>query len=190
MFAQTPSTLLARWGGVGLVSVLFALPLFASCTSSEDTEPFIPAVEGAKQPAGSGPVLSEDEACRRVLEAAEAAYDRLGCQAPTFSECPAYLRPGGASGCYEYFENSVDACEKAYDAARTCSALTPCIVSAQRNDALETCQLIGGGEGGQAGSSGAGGAGGHGGAEPSPSAGAPADGGTGGVPAFAGAGGG
>jgi hypothetical protein len=189
MFAPMPSALLARWGGVGLISALAGLALCASCTSSEDTEPFIPAVEGAKQPSGSGTLLSETEACARVRDAAEAAYDRLRCPAPSLAPCPAYVRPGGASGCYEYDEDSVAACEQAYEDARTCGTLTPCIVSAHRNDELETCERLSPEAGGQGGGGPAGGAAGAGGAEPQPEAGAPATGGAGGVPAFAGAGG-
>jgi hypothetical protein len=191
MFARMPSALLARWGGVGLVSALAGLLLFASCTSSEDTEPFVPAIEGAKQPSGSGALVSETEACERVREAAIAAYDRLRCEAPTFADCPAYVRPGGASGCYEYYDESVVACETWYEDARSCRTLAPCIVSAARNDELETCELVDEGAGGQGGVAAVGGAGpgGAGGAILLPEAGAPAAGGVGGVPAFAGAGG-
>lgn len=142
MFAPMPSALLARWGGVGLISALAGLVLCASCTSSEDTEPFIPAVQGARQPAGSGALLSETQACARVRDAAEAAYERLHCPAPAAVECPAYLRPAGASGCYEYYEDSVADCEQAYGDARTCGTLTPCIVSAEMNERLETCELL------------------------------------------------
>jgi len=195
MFARMPSAL-ARWGAVGLVSALAGLPLSAACTSSEDTEPFVPAVEGARQPPGSGPLVSEAEACERVREAAKAAYDRLRCQEPAFADCPDYVRPGAASGCYEYYEQSVAACEKAYEDSRTCGNLAPCVVSAARNDELETCQLPeegSGGQGGAGGAAGAAGAGGdgndRGGAPPLPEAGAPATGGAGGVPALAGAGG-
>jgi hypothetical protein len=190
MFARTPSVLLARWGGVGLASLLVGLPLFASCTSSEDTEPFIPATQGAKQPSGSGTTVSETEACERVRQAAEAAYDRLRCPPPAFSDCPEYVRPGGASGCYEYYEESVAACEQAYDGARSCGTLAPCIVSAALNEQLETCERPDEGGGGQGGGSGGGAAGdgsAPGGTGPLPQAGAP--GVAGGVSATAGAGG-
>jgi hypothetical protein len=193
MLTPMPSALLARWGGVGLVAMLVGFPLFASCTSSEDTEPFIPATQGAKQPSGSGDLVSEAEACDRVRQAAADAYDRLRCPAPAFADCPEYVRPGGASGCYEYYETSVAACEQAYEGARSCSTLAPCIVSAELNDQLETCEQLDEGAGGQGGGSALGGAGAgtddRGGAGPS-EAGAPATGGAGGTnPALAGAGG-
>lgn len=183
-----------RWGVTGLLLSLAGLALCASCTSSEDTEPFVPAVEGARQPGGSGALLSEDEACERVREAAEAAYGRLRCEAPSFVECPAYVRPGGASGCFEYFEDSVRACEKAYESAATCGGIAPCVVSAQRNDELATCELAELGAGGQGGGSAVGGAGGasgnaEGGAGPQPLGGAPGASGAAGAEAFGGVGG-
>jgi hypothetical protein len=195
MFARMPSAPPVRWGGIGLLWALAGLPLYASCTSSEDTEPFIPAVEGAKQPAGSGPLLSEDEACDRVRAAARAAYDRLRCQAPSFPDCPSYLRPGGASGCFEYYESSVSACETTYADARSCSLLAPCIVAAERHDELATCELpetgaAGQGAGGAGGLAGAGGVGGGSGEE-APAGGAPPQAGApaGGMAPLAGAGG-
>lgn len=196
MFARMPSALLTRWGGIGLVSALGGLPLFASCTSSEDTEPFIPAVQGAKQPAGSGSLLSEDDACGRVRDAAEAAYSRLRCPAPALADCPSYVRPAGGSGCYEYYEDSVAACENAYEDARSCQSLAPCIVAAERNDALETCDLGEVGQGGQAGAASGGAANGgseavagQGGSGSPSDAGAPALGGAGAASAAGGAGG-
>lgn len=192
MLVPLPSALSARWGRFGLVSALAGLALCVSCTSSEDTEPFIPATEGAQQPSGSGALLSEADACERVREAARNAYERLHCAAPTFAVCPDYVRPGGASGCYEYYEASVAACEKAYEDARTCGTLAPCIVSAQRNEELDTCERLDDGGAGQGGGSSGGstGAGGEGQTTPLPEGGAPAMGGAGAVPASAGAGGG
>jgi hypothetical protein len=119
------------------------------------------------------------------------------------ADCPGYVRPGGASGCYEYYEDSVEACEKSYEDARSCGPLAPCIVSAERNDELPTCELLDTSAGGQGGASPAGGAdaggadaggaspGGaaQGGAGPLPEAGAPAMGGAPDLPAGAGAGG-
>jgi len=197
MFAWMPSAREVRWGGTALLLTLAALPLCASCTKSEDTEPFNPAREGAKQPAGSVDLVSESEACERVRDAAEAAQARLRCGAPTPASCPTYLRPAGASGCFEYYESSVDACEKAYEGAVTCGALTPCIVSAERNDDLPTCELVESGAGGQGGAAssvgGATGGGGEstgqGGAVSPSEAGAPSTGGVGGAPGLAGAGG-
>jgi hypothetical protein len=165
-----------------LVSALVGLSLVPSCTKSEDTEPFVPAPEGAVQPEGGGALLTEAEACTRLLDAAAAARKRLGCGGPDLAECPGFLRPGGGSGCYEYSENSVESCEEAYDAALTCQTLSPCIATAERNDALPTCEIPGAGEGGAGGA--AAGAGGvaAGGAPPFPGAGAPADGGVAGAP--------
>lgn len=170
MFARIPSASLSHWGRACLVSALLGLPLFASCTTSEDTEPFVPAVEGARQPSGEGALVSEDDACAQLLDAANEAYDRLGCPAPTFPKCPAFLRPGGGSGCYEYYEDSVAACVAAYEDAPSCRELSPCLATAVFNDTLETCELVDVGTGG-AGGAGTGGAGpvagaGNGGAPP------------------------
>lgn len=142
MIVRISPALLPRRGRSLLVLALLALPLVPSCTKSEDTEPFVPAVEGAKQPSGKGDLLSEDAACSRLSSAATAAYKRLGCDAPEAAKCPAYLRPGGGSGCYEYFEDSVAACEKAYKDAASCRNLSPCIATAMRNDALPTCESV------------------------------------------------
>ncbi len=153
MFARIPSTLLSFWGRSSLALAFLGLPLYASCTSSEDTEPFVPAVEGATQPAGEGSLIAEDEACARLLDAAQAAYKRLGCDATHFAACPGFLRPGGGSGCYEYYEDSVASCEKSYKGAPSCRELSPCLAVAERNDALVTCEQV------DVPSSGAGGAG-------------------------------
>ena len=156
MFARNPSASLSHWGRTCLISALLGLPLFASCTGSEDTEPFLPAVEGASQPKGSGVLVSEDDACDRLLKAATAAYKRLGCSSPSFPKCPAFLRPGGGSGCYEYFDDSVSACEETYEKAPSCRELSPCLATAQLNEALSTCERVDvvepiGGAGGAAG---------------------------------------
>jgi hypothetical protein len=152
MFARIPSTSLSFWGRSGLALAFLGLPLYASCTSSEDTEPFVPAVEGASQPKGEGSLISEEDSCARLLSAAQGAYKRLGCDAPDFVECPAFLRPGGGSGCYEYYEGSVAACEKIYKDAPSCRELSPCLAVAERNDELATCEQVevpgGGGAGG------------------------------------------
>jgi len=153
MIARIASVSLLRWGRTSLVLALAGLPLFASCTSSEDTEPFVPAAEGAKQPSDQGSLVTEDEACDKLLTAANAAYKRLHCEPPQFPDCPGFLRPGGGSGCYDYYEDSVTACVKAYGAAGTCRELSPCLATAEMNDTLPTCELTGG-EGGSAGTSG------------------------------------
>jgi hypothetical protein len=163
MFARNPSASLALWGRTCLISALLGLPLFASCAASEDTEPFVPAVEGARQPKGSGVLVSEDEACERLLKKAEAAYERVGCTSPRFAECPGFLRPGGGSGCYEYFDDSVSACEETYENAVSCRELSPCVATAQLNEELATCERVDvvepvGGAGGGAGAPGLGGA--------------------------------
>jgi hypothetical protein len=164
MFARNPSASVSHWGRTCLLSALLGLPLFASCTGSEDTEPFVPAVEGARQPQGSGALVSEDDACERLLKAAEAAYERLDCSSPTFPDCPGFLRPGGGSGCYEYFDDSVSACEQTYDQAASCRELSPCLATAQLNEDLPTCERVGviepvGGAGGAAGAGAVAGAG-------------------------------
>ena len=168
MFARNPFASWAHWARSSLVLALCGLPLYASCTKSEDTEPYVPAAEGAQQPDGDGDLTSEDSACARLREATEDAYDRLGCEAPALADCPGFLRPGGGSGCYEYREGSVSACEDAYEDARTCRELTPCIATAVLNTELATCELVtseevgaggaGGAAAGGAGSIGSGGA--------------------------------
>ncbi len=152
MFARIPSASLSLWGRTGLALAFLALPLYASCTSSEDTEPFVPAVEGANQPTGEGALISEDDACDRLLSASASAYKRLACAPPKAVECPGFLRPGGGSGCYEYYESSVAACEKSYKDAPSCRELSPCIAAAELNVELATCEQVevpgGGGAGG------------------------------------------
>jgi hypothetical protein len=94
------------------------------------------------------------------------------------SASPSFLRPGGGSGCYEYREDSVQACERAYDDAKTCRTLAPCIATAELNTELETCELVEDGSGG-AGAAGAsaGGAGGAAGAAPGGAGGVESEGG-------------
>ncbi|MES1189091.1 MAG: hypothetical protein ABUL60_35070 [Myxococcales bacterium] len=143
MFARIPFASLSPWGRACLLLACLGLPLYASCTASEDTEPFVPAAQGAVQPSGDGDLVSEDKACARLLKAANAAYDRLGCPAPSFPKCPAFLRPGGGSGCYDYYDDSVSACEQAYESAPTCRELSPCLATAHLNEDLATCETVG-----------------------------------------------
>lgn len=165
------------------------LPLAASCTKSEDTEPYVPAQQGATQPSASGALISEADACDRLRQAYEGTYDDLGCDLPEPPDCPDFIRPGAGSGCYEYYEDSVAACEKAYQDASSCGSLVPCVVSSKRNDELATCVLpssnvAGGGQG--AGGAQASGGADSGGAPPVIEGGAPAMAGagpaTGGLP--------
>jgi hypothetical protein len=176
---------LSRRGRSSLAFALFGL-LYASCAGSEDTEPYVPAVNGATQPEADGDLIGEDEACDRLKSAAEDAYERLGCPEPSFEACPAFVRPAGGSGCYEYSAGSVEACEDAYDAADSCRSLSPCVATAVPNAELPTCEHLvvpGAGGGGGAGAGAGGGAtelGGAGGmASPTPPGGNP----NGGVPA-------
>jgi hypothetical protein len=183
----------SRWRRSTLAVALLGLA-YASCTTSEDTEPYVPAEEGAIQPGGDGALLDEDEACERVKSAAEDAYGRLRCDAPTFAACPGFIRPGAGNGCYAYYEESVEACEEAYADAGSCQRLSPCIVSAVLDETLPSCVLGAGGAGGGGAGGGGAGGGGAGGAGPggagsggdAPAGGAPSMGGTGaegGVPA-------
>jgi hypothetical protein len=146
----------AQHGRAAVAFALLVLPVYASCTKSEDTEPFVPAQEGAFQPEGGGDLISEEEACDRIAEAESEARERLSCNPELVGECPGYIRPGAGSGCYEYSASSVAACEEAYDASRSCAQLQRCVVSATLNLELETCQQAG--EGGAAGAGGGGGA--------------------------------
>jgi len=186
-----PFASLAGWGRVSLAVALAGPWLSASCTPSEDTEPFIPAREGPSQPSASGALVSADIACERLRAAAEDAYDRLNCDDPSADECPAFLGPAGGNGCYEYDDGSIAKCEAAYEEARSCQGL-PCIVTAERNDQLPGCgpHSGAGGDGGDGGQPSFGGAPsgtGQGGEAPLLGAGAPgasgaagaSDGGTG-----------
>lgn len=184
MIVRVPSSL-SRWGRSSLALALSGL-LYASCTGSEDTEPYVPAVSGATQPEADGDLIGEEEACDRLKSAAEDAYDRLGCPEPSFEGCPAFVRPAGGSGCYEYSAGGVEACEEAYGAADSCRSLSPCLATAVPNAELPTCEgLVVPGAGG---AGGAGAGAGGGGAELAGAggmAGATAQGGnpSGGVPA-------
>lgn len=168
---RAPSDSVPGWLRSILAFALFALPLATSCTSSEDTEPFVPASEGAVQPKATGALLSEAAACERLADAQSTALDRLGCAAPDLAACPGYIRPGGGSGCYEYSAGSVEACEAGYAAASSCAKLAPCVVTAVENRSLTTCAVAsgaggaGGADTGVAGASSVGGVG-AGGAEP------------------------
>lgn len=157
MFFRNRSASLACWGRTSLLAALLGLPLAASCTKSEDTEPFVPAQQGATQPSANGALLSEADACERVRQAYEGTYDDLGCDLPEPPACPDFIRPGAGSGCYEYYEDSVAACEKAYQDASSCGSLVPCVVSSKRNDELATCVLPSSNPAGGAGGQGAGG---------------------------------
>jgi hypothetical protein len=172
MSARIPSASLLPWGRACLISACLGLPVFASCTATEDTEPFVPAAQGASQPSAEGELVSEDAACERLLKAANAAYKRLGCPPPSFPKCPGFLRPGGGSGCYEYYDDSVSACEDAYDTAPTCRELSPCLATAQRNDELATCEREDVGTGGSGGAAAAGAGTSEGGTAAVPEAGA------------------
>jgi hypothetical protein len=178
MFVRNPSASLSRWGRTSLLVALTGLPLYASCTTSEDTEPYVPAREGASQPQGKGDLLSEDDACAVLRKAAKDAYSRLHCDAE-LAECPGFLRPGGGNGCYEYYSDSIDTCQKSYDDATSCRTLSPCLATAVRNDDLPTCEMVDSGTGGAAGAGpvAVGGAGGVSGAAPIIEAGAAGSGG-------------
>lgn len=151
MFVRNPSASLTRWGRTSLLVALLGLPLYASCTKSEDTEPFVPATQGAQQPGAEGALISEDDACERVRAAYAKAYDDLGCNFAEPPECPVFIRPGAGAGCFEYYEGSVAACEQAYGDVSSCSAFPLCVVSAKRNDALPTCVMVETGTGGAGG---------------------------------------
>lgn len=151
MFVRIRSAPLSRWGRQSLVLALGVAPLFASCATSEDTEPFVPSVEGAKQPDDGGDLVSEEDACDRLRQAALDAYERLDCSAPEYPACPAFLRPGGGSGCYEYRADSIDSCEQAYEDATSCRVLSPCLATAELNTDLPTCDLPGADSSGGAG---------------------------------------
>lgn len=184
MFVRIRSACSSRWGRWGLLATVATMPLVSNCTSSEDTEPFVPAIEGAVQPDGDGELITEEEACERLREAALDAYERLHCEEPTFPECPGFLRPGGGSGCYEYSAGSVEACEDHYDSVSACRSLSPCLATAVKNTELSTCEIPADGAGGAAGAGGAGAGGNGGGADAGGAGGAPLS--EGGAPGVAG----
>jgi hypothetical protein len=142
MSARIRFALLSRWGRPGLLLALGGLPFFVSCTTSEDTEPLVPAAQGAKQPEGGGNLIDESAACDRLRSAAEAAYKRVGCDAPELADCPAFVRPAGGSGCYQYSETSVSSCEQSYKDADTCQDLSLCVAVAVLDDSLATCEPL------------------------------------------------
>jgi hypothetical protein len=161
MFVRIPFASLPCWGRRSLALALGVVPAFVSCATSEDTEPFVPSVQGAMQPDDGGDLISEEDACDRLRTAALDAYERLDCDAPAYPDCPGFLRPGGGSGCYEYRADSVDSCEQAYENAASCRVLAPCLATAELNVELSTCdQPVMDGAGGAGGGSGAGGGGG------------------------------
>jgi len=189
MLARIRFASLSRRGQTSLVLALAGLPLLPSCTTSEDTEPFVPAAEGATQPSGDGTLLSEADACSELLKAAQAAYKRLGCDAPEFPDCPGFLRPGGGSGCYEYYENSVKACVATYEGAGACRDLSPCLATVELNALLPSCELVGGegGAGGVTGAAGSTSGGAPEGGATSPAGGSPGASGAPGAPGASGA---
>jgi hypothetical protein len=156
MFVRIRFASLPRWGRHSLVLALGVAPLFASCATSEDTEPFVPSVEGAKQPDDGGDLVSEEDACDRLRRAALDAYERLDCTTPEYPACPAFLRPAGGSGCYEYRADSIESCEQTYDEATSCRLLSPCLATAELDTDLPTCDLLVADGSGGAGGAGAG----------------------------------
>jgi hypothetical protein len=132
-----------------------------SCSSREEQAP-VPASPGAQQPSAGGKALGEDEACKLIRDAEEAARKRLNCEPLNRTECPYYVRPAG-TGCWTFDESSVSHCAEAIGAYELCSEFTqaPCIVTAQAADAASCPPFPGEGEGGQAGMNGSGGSGGR-----------------------------
>jgi len=121
----------------------------------------VPASPGAEQPASGGKELGEDEACKRIRDAEEAARKRLNCESLERADCPNYVRPAG-TGCWTFDEGSVSHCEAAIGGYELCSDFTktPCIITAKAADATSCVAVPGGGEGGQAGMTASGGSGG------------------------------
>lgn len=175
MFVRIPSARSSRWGRFSLVLGLGLFPVFTNCANSEDTEPYVPSKRGANQPDGDGALISEDDACERLRSAALSSYEGLGCTAPTYPECPGFVRPGGGSGCYEYREDSVAECEQEYEGATSCSSLSPCLATAVLNVELPTCEQLTTPDDGTAGAGGNGGndSGGAGGSSGASQGGAP-----------------
>jgi hypothetical protein len=123
---------------------LLLLGLGASCSESDETEPFVPPRVGAEQPASGGEPLGADEACERLREAEEAARVNLQCRDLERPECPDYVRPAG-TGCWVYSEDSVTACVDKIAEYDDCSDFeqSRCILAATPSDS--DCALGGGG---------------------------------------------
>jgi len=130
------------------VSVL-ALAASVSCSTTKDTEDFVPSQRGAVQPDGGGPLLSEAAACGQLKAAESGARQALGCAAVT-RECPSYIRPAGAA-CFQYQQASIDGCADLFDSFQSCEdfALHPCLVTA-----VSLCDEPNPGEGGAGGAPG------------------------------------
>jgi len=139
--------------------VLLALwALGSACSSTKDTEAYVPSQRGAVQPDAGGPLISEASACNQVQSAEAAARASLGCPAVKLA-CPGAIRPAGGEACFEYSQGSVDGCAALFDSFKSCDdfALHPCLISA-----LSVCDSAGeGGAGGAAGGPGAAGAAGE-----------------------------
>ena len=162
---------------------LVAWVLASACTKSKDTYDPEPPERGAVQPDGGGARLSEPSACNQLKAAESAARSALNC-APVSRACPAFIRPAGGEGCFEYSEASVKACAALYGSFTRCEDFTthPCLLSAVSECDGEPAEGAAGagpvgsagsagegdgagvpgsaGEGGAAGASGAGGEGG------------------------------
>ena len=132
---------------------LAALALAAACTESKDTEDYAPSERGAVQPDAGGTLLSESNACALLKTAEAAARAALSCSALSRA-CPAFIRPAGGEGCFEYSQASVKACEAQYQTFTTCDdfARHPCLLSAVSN--CESATGEGGAGGAASGSAG------------------------------------
>ncbi len=148
---------------------LACLVVAESCSDSDGTDPYIPSQPGAQQPDGSGAALDESAACEQVRAAEEQARVRLQCPDLMRPECPYYVRPAG-SGCWEFPQDSVDACVEAIGDYTTCNDFSnkPCVLSAvPSSDTCPDSPIVGAagatGEGGVGGAAGAPSVGGEGG---------------------------
>lgn len=145
--------------GIGGLSLL-VMGWVTACTESKDTNPVVTPKVGAYQPAPSGVLIDEAEACQAITAAEDAARGSLGCGTVQRAPCPEYIRPAGGSSCYQYDQGTVDACVSYYGSLSACVDFIekPCVVSAVP---ITGCASSSGGAGGTGGTGGtSGGAGG------------------------------
>jgi hypothetical protein len=153
----------ARCSSLLCVSLVTAV-LAASCASTHDTADVVPALPGAFQPDGGGPLIDEATACAELSQAESRARVALGCVEVKRS-CPGFIRPAGGADCFRYDQASLDGCSDLFDSFSSCEQFEqrPCLATAVSDCDVDSGALTGAsGAGGQSG--GAAGAGAVGGA--------------------------
>jgi hypothetical protein len=129
---------------------MFAVVAAASCTTAKDTESYVPSKVGVVQPEPNGQLVDEASACAQFTKAEAKARADLSCDAVKRT-CPAFIRPAGGEGCFQYDQGTINGCVKLFGTFTTCDDFdaNPCVLSAK-----SSCDQ-GAGEGGAAGAGGA-----------------------------------